>query len=129
MSALIHEFLKEKADEFNNIAFIKNDPISIPHKFSKLQDIEIIGFWVAMLAWGKRKMIINSGNKLVELMDGAPYDFIVNHQEKDRKNFLTFKHRTFQPLDTLYFLEFLQQYYSIHSSLENAFSQHMKNND
>lgn len=126
---MIKAFLEEKVAEFNRPEFIAQDPISLPHQFDKLQDIEIIGFWVAMLAWGKRTTIINSGKKLVELMDGAPHDFMVNHVEKDRAKFLSFKHRTFQPLDTLYFLEFLQSYYKKNNSLETAFSQHLTATD
>jgi uncharacterized protein (TIGR02757 family) len=126
---MLAEFLQEKVLEFNRPEFISEDPISLPHQFSKLQDIEIIGFWVAMLAWGRRSSIINSGKKLIELMDGAPHDFIVNHEEKDRERFLSFKHRTFQPLDALYFLEFLQFYYKNNNSLETAFSQHLSPKD
>jgi uncharacterized protein (TIGR02757 family) len=119
----LRDYLFEKANAFNHPSFIENDPISLPHQFKKLQDIEIIGFWVAMLSWGNRTSIINSGKKLIELMEGSPHDFILNHQEKDRKAFLSFKHRTFQPLDSLYFLEFLQFYYRNNTSLETAFSQ------
>ncbi|NNK90731.1 MAG: TIGR02757 family protein, partial [Saprospiraceae bacterium] len=54
----------------------------------------------------------------------APFEFIVNHQEKDRKRFSEFKHRTFQYTDTLYFLEFLQWYYTQYESLEDAFVGH-----
>lgn len=122
-------YLFEKAETFNHPSFIEKDPISLPHRFSGLQDKEIIGFWVAMLSWGNRTSIINSGNKLIELMDDAPYDFILNHEEKDRERFLNFKHRTFQPLDSLYFLEFLQHYYKNHTSLETAFSQHLSSTD
>lgn len=57
----------------------------------------------------------------MELMDDAPYDFMMNHQEKDRRKFLTFKHRTFQPDDTLYFIHFFQNFYRSHQSLEEAF--------
>ena len=81
-----------------------------------------MGFWVAMLAWGQRKTIINKANELIELMDGSPYEFISQHQEKDRQRFSNFKHRTFQYTDTLYFLEFLQRHYQQHTSLETAFS-------
>lgn len=105
--------------------FIADDPISIPHRFSGLQDREITGFWTATLAWGQRKTIIQSANKLIDLMDGAPYDFIVNHLEEDRARFLDFKHRTFQATDTLWFLEFLQQFYRQNASLEHAFSRHL----
>ena len=122
-------FLDSKVAQFNQTDFIKNDPIQIPHQFTKLQDIEIMGFWTAMLAWGQRKTIINKCKELVALMDGAPYDFMVNHQEKDRAKFLAFKHRTFQATDTLYFLEFFQQYYQQHSSLETAFAKHLQATD
>jgi len=117
----LKSFLDERVDKYNSISFIENDPISIPHRFTKKQDIEISGFWIAMLSWGLRKTIINKGSQLMELMDHAPYDFIVNHKEKDRKAFLAFKHRTFNDIDTLYFLEFLQHHYTQHKSLEYAF--------
>ena len=122
-------WLDECVERYNAPSFIPKDPISIPHQFSKLQDIEIIGFWVAMLAWGQRKTIINKANELIQLMDGAPYDFMKNHKEKDRKRFLSFKHRTFQSTDTLYFLEFFQQYYNKHISLEDAFAQFITKKD
>lgn len=127
--AELKDFLDHKVATYNQPSFIENDPISIPHQFSQLQDIEIMGFWSAMLAWGQRKTIINKSNELIRLMDGAPYDFIVNHQEKDRKRFLDFKHRTFQVIDTLYFLEFFQQFYKKNPSLEVAFSQFIKPQD
>ncbi len=121
--------LNTKVEQYNQTTFIDTDPISLPHQFTKKQDIEIIGFWVATLAWGQRKTIINSGKKLIELMENSPHDFIINHQVKDRKAFLTFKHRTFQPTDTLYFLHFLQKYYQQNQSLETAFSQFLQPTD
>jgi uncharacterized protein (TIGR02757 family) len=121
--------LKQKLDlavrQFNTPGFIQDDPISIPHNLSRLQDIEIMGFWAATLAWGQRKTIIQSAQKLLTLMDGAPYDFVCNHQESDRERFVPFKHRTFQALDTLYFLEFFQQFYQNNHSLETAFARHL----
>lgn len=114
-------FLDEKATTYNHSSFIKNDPISIPKKFDRLQDIEIIGLWTAILSWGQRSTIINNGNRLIELMDSSPYDFIRDHNESDRKRFLKFIHRTFQPTDALYFLHFFQNYYQQHYSLEEAF--------
>lgn len=118
-------FLDEMADHYNGPDFIEKDPVSIPHQFTRLQDIEIIGFWVAMLAWGQRVTIINNARRLIDLMDGAPHDFILQHEEKDRARFSDFKHRTFQYTDTLYFLEFFQWYYRKHDSLEAAFSRHL----
>lgn len=108
-------------EQYNNSSFIESDPISIPHKFTNLQDIEIMGFWTAMLSWGQRVTIINKANELSGLMDNAPFDFISNHSDSDLKKLLNFKHRTFNSTDTLYFIEFFKSFYSKNSSLENAF--------
>jgi len=113
--------LDQKVELYNQTSFIENDPISIPHQFSKLQDIEIAAFWTAMLSWGQRKTIINKANELMSLMDHAPYDFMINHKDSDLKALLTFKHRTFQPDDTLYFISFFKDFYAHHTSLEEAF--------
>jgi uncharacterized protein (TIGR02757 family) len=129
MSQQLYEFLEKKVAEFNISAFIEYDPISVPHRFKKKEDIEITAFWTAILTWGQRKTIINSATVLFELMDNAPHDFIVNHAEKDRNRFLNFKHRTFQPTDTLHFLNFFQDFYKNNDSLENAFLKGYKKND
>ncbi len=117
----LKRFLDQKVEEYNNPEFIDGDPISIPHSFSLRQDIEISAFWTAMFSWGQRITIINKSKELFELMDGAPHDFILNHQEADRKRFKEFKHRTFNFEDTLCFLEFLQSFFMEHQSLEEAF--------
>ncbi len=123
------DYLDELVERFNKPKFIADDPISIPKQFKKKQDIEIIGFWVAMLSWGQRKTIINKSQELIDLMDGAPYEFISQHEEKDRARFANFKHRTFQYTDTLYFLEFFQYYYKNNKSLESAFTKGMTIDD
>jgi uncharacterized protein (TIGR02757 family) len=115
-------YLDEAVSRYNQPDFIANDPISLPHLFTKPQDIEIIGFWVAMLAWGNRTTIIKKGKELLNLLDNSPHDFVINHQENDLKRFLNFKHRTFNATDTLYFLHFFHQHYQKYNSLEDAFT-------
>ncbi len=117
----LKDFLDEKVIQFNRPDFIVHDPISIPHQFSKKQDIEIAGLFAAILAWGQRVTIINKCNELLNYMSGAPYDFILHHRESDLKPFAGFKHRTFNGIDALYFIEFLHQYYQKNDSLEKAF--------
>ncbi|MDB5144743.1 MAG: hypothetical protein JWQ66_3456, partial [Mucilaginibacter sp.] len=119
----LQAFLDSKVSQYNRPDFIKNDPVSVPHMFTKKQDIEIMGFWAAILAWGQRITIINKCKELITLMDGAPYDFIINHEEPDLKKLLHFKHRTFNDIDTLYFIAFFRYHYSHHDSLEDAFMQ------
>lgn len=114
-------FLDAKVDEYNRPGFIENDPICIPHLYTKKQDVEIAAFFAAILAWGQRKTIINKCTELFNRMDNAPHDFIVNHKEEDLKVLLGFKHRTFNDTDLLYFISFFKEHYAHHDSLESAF--------
>lgn len=121
MTENLKAFLDAKVAQYNRPEFIENDPVTIPHIFSGKQDIEIMGFWAATLAWGQRVTIIKKCKELIALMDGAPYDFIINHEEPDLKKLLQFKHRTFNDVDTLYFIGFFRQHYERFESLEDAF--------
>lgn len=115
------DFLNKKVDEFNCPAFIKNDPISVPHLFTKKQDIEIAGFFSAVFAWGKRITTIRKAQDLMERMDNSPHEYILQHTEKNLTNLYGFKHRTFNETDLLYFIAFLKHHYTKHQSLEEAF--------
>jgi len=119
--SILKDFLDEQVIRYNCPAFIEDDPIVIPHAYTNPLDIEIAAFFASTLAWGKRKIIINKGKQLLNMMDNAPYDFIMNHQEKDLEPFLYFKHRTFNTVDTLYFISFLKHHYQKHPTLETAF--------
>lgn len=117
----LKEFLDRKVAQYNVPDFIADDPVCIPHRFTRKQDIEIMGFFAAILAWGQRKTIINKCTELAQRMGGAPYEFISNHGEVDLKQLLGFKHRTFNDTDLLYFVRFLRHHYRHYQSLENAF--------
>lgn len=117
----IKELLNLKAEQYNCPDFIENDPICVPHLFSRKEDIEIAGFFSATLAWGNRKTIIVNSKKLMEWMDNAPGDFIRNHRAADRKRFKHFKHRTFNGEDCSFFLKNLQRIYNHHGGLEKIF--------
>ena len=117
----LKEFLNEKAELYNSLSFIEHDPISIPHRFKKKQDIEIAGLFASVLAWGQRTTIINKSNDLLHRMGNSPHDFLLNHKLNDLKSFESFKHRTFNATDVLYFIEFLSQYYKKNDSLEDLF--------
>lgn len=117
----LKKFLNQKVKEFNNPSFIKDDPVYIPHLFTKKQDIEIAGFFASIFAWGIRKTIINKSKLLLQLMDNSPYDFCLHHSEEDLKKAEKFCHRTFNDTDLLYFISFFKFHYSKHNSLEAAF--------
>ncbi|MBE8712169.1 TIGR02757 family protein [Sphingobacterium hungaricum] len=117
----IKDFLDKKVAAYNRPSFIANDPICIPHLFQDKQNIEIMGFFASILAWGQRKTIINKCKELIERMNGNPYDFILHHQDADLKQLLGFKHRTFNDTDLLYFVSFFKFHYQQFDSLEDAF--------
>lgn len=119
-------FLDKKVDLYNQPSFIKNDPIIVPHSFSKKQDIEIAGFFAAVFAWGNRTTIVNKAKELMQLMDNKPYEFCLHHNSADLKRLSDFKHRTFNYTDLLYFISFFKQHYSKNKTLETAFSRHGK---
>lgn len=125
----LKSFLDEKVEQYNQPNFIGPDPISIPHRYSKKQDVEITGFWAAVLAWGQRVTIINKCQELFGLMDHEPHEFVLNHSENDLKALLKFKHRTFNEVDTLYFIEFFKHFYRSHESLEDAFCAGLRTED
>lgn len=114
-------FLDQKAAQYNSRAFIETDPVSVPHLFSRKEDIEIAGFFAATLAWGQRKVAINNARRLMQMMEMAPHDFVLNFTDSDLKPFRQFVHRTFNATDCEYFLWALKNIYQNHVDLENVF--------
>jgi uncharacterized protein (TIGR02757 family) len=120
----LKEFLDEKVDLYNRPSFIESDPISIPHQYTKKQDIEIAGFLAATIAWGNRKMILRNANRIMELMGNSPFDFIMNHKESHLKRIDGFVHRTFNSDDLIYFIKALQYIYKGKNGLEAIFNEY-----
>ena len=125
----IKQELDTKVELYNQPLFIKDDPISIPHLFTKKQDIEIAGFFAAIFSWGNRTTIINKSKELLQLMDNTPFEFCMHAGPEQLKRLLQFKHRTFNATDLLYFIEFFKFHYSSNHSLETAFTKWMNKND
>ena len=118
----LKNFLDEKAEYYEEPGFIENDPIQIPHLFTKKEDIEIAGFLTSVIAWGQRKTIIKNATRLMQWMDDSPHEFIIGHQSEDLKKFQKFVHRTFNSDDLLYFIYRLNSIYRQEGGLEKVFS-------
>lgn len=119
----LKDFLEEKYFLYSREDFIESDPVSIPHRFTKKEDIEISGFLAATIAWGQRPVILRNSMSLMEKMDHAPHDFIKNFTASDLKPFRKFVHRTFNDVDCVYFLKALQKIYTEKKSLEHLFKE------
>ncbi|REC41912.1 TIGR02757 family protein [Chryseobacterium sp. 5_R23647] len=118
----LKDFLDEKADVYNSLEFIQDDPIQIPHRFSLKQDVEIAGFLAATISWGNRKSIIKSAEKMLDIMGNSPYDFVMNYSENDLNSIKDKSiHRTFNGEDFAYFIKQFNKIYKENESLENLF--------
>lgn len=120
----LKDFLDEKVAAFNTPSFIEDDPISIPHRFTLKEDIEIAGFLAATIAWGNRKVIVKNARRMVELMGNAPYDFVMQHSAQQLERLDGFVHRTFNAVDFAYFIKALKHIYTAHDGLEALFVRH-----
>ena len=118
----VFDFLNQKAEEYNHPDFILLDPISIPHQFSLKQDIEISAFFASTIAWGNRKSIVSSAEKIIKFMGNSPFDFVLNAQEKDLEKIVSKAvHRTFSGEDFKQFIFNLQRVYQNQQSMEDLF--------
>ncbi len=124
----LREFLNAKVLQYNHPSFLESDPLQIPHQFSKREDIEISAFLTATIAWGNRKSIINNANRMMELLDQAPFEFVTQHEHKDLEKLSSFVHRTFNGIDLTYFIQSLQNIYQNHGGLENCFLKNIESN-
>jgi len=131
----IKHFLDAQVNLYNRVDFIHTDPIQIPHRFKRKEDIEIASFLTATISWGQRKTIINNANRLMDLMDNSPYEFLLGttfysdrfarhkaYSNPDYNRIANFVHRTFNSDDCLYFFESLRNIYLLHHGLEDVFT-------
>jgi len=107
----ISSLLNQKVEQYNKPVFIETDPISIPHMFSKNEDIEISGFITSVFSWGRRAAIIKSARQLMDMMDNSPHEFLMNSGDKDFRRFSKFVYRTFNSDDCLFLITALQEIY------------------
>lgn len=119
----LKDFLETKVLQYNTIDFIEPDPISVPHRYSLKEDIEIAGFLASSIAWGNRKMITKNGHRMMDLLGNSPYDFVMNHDDYQLERLDGFVHRTFNADDFKYFIKALKHIYTNKGGLENIFIQ------
>jgi uncharacterized protein (TIGR02757 family) len=113
----LKEFLDFKAAQYEQAQFIATDPISLAHRYSKKEDIEIVAFLMATIAWGNRQSIIKSGEKLLTILGPSPHEYVLHYNDGECPSFI---HRTFNQDDLNGFLLGLQALYR-NGGLQNAF--------
>ncbi|MEQ9264909.1 MAG: TIGR02757 family protein [Balneolaceae bacterium] len=98
--------------------YIDADPVQFMHAFQKKNDQEIAGFFAAIMAWGRRDIVISKVNDLLERMDYRPEEFIGNFSESDSAKLEGFKHRTFKPIDIYWIIKTIQSILLTHGTFE-----------
>ena len=116
----LKDFLDYKAEQYEHPDFIASDPIQLPKRFTRKQDIEIVALLVSTIAWGNRKSIIKSGEQLLDIMDHDPYNWLLSYSTSKQAD-LRFVHRTFNTTDLHYFFTALASIYQSTDTLEELF--------
>ena len=117
VSKEIRELLDSEAARINHPSFIEKDPVQFPRRFESLQDIEIVSFLAATLAWGNRKMICRDIEKMLSLMDNEPYKYMMDRGFEDLDPKVNI-HRTFFASHLQHFLKGLRKIYQDYGSLD-----------
>ncbi|MGC8864781.1 MAG: TIGR02757 family protein [Bacteroidales bacterium] len=112
------QWFEEQVKRYNQPAFIIHDPISIPHRFTRKEDIEIAGFFAALLAWGNRTTILRKASELMERMDNAPAEYVLSTDDSKYISLQGFVHRTFNADDIIFLVEGLHRIYQNEGGLE-----------
>lgn len=99
--------------------YIKDDPVLFMHTFEEKEDRLLAGFFAALMAWGRRDIVIDKVNNLLERMEYRPAGFIANFSEADAGIFEGFKHRTFKPVDMYWLVKILNSILNKHHSFEH----------
>lgn len=106
-------------DRIEHPDYIDSDPILFMHAFNEKEDQLLAGFFAAIMAWGRRDIVIRKVQDLLDRMDNRPADFITNFSDQDARRFKGFKHRTFKPVDIKWLTKILQSILLKWDSFEN----------
>ena len=101
-------YLDSVVEQVENPGYIDSDPIQFIHAFEVKTDREIAGFFAAIMAWGRRDIVIAKVEDLLRRMNYRPTEFVMNFSESDVPKLDGFKHRTFKPEDIYWLVKGLQ---------------------
>ena len=115
-------FLDHQAAMYNVPEFADNDPVQFPRRFSRLEDREIVSLLCSTIAWGNRKMICRDCERLIGMMGGEPYEFLMDKAYEDLPDGNI--HRTFFVENLRRYMRGLRDIYAAHGSLQ-GFARHI----
>ncbi|MGC8653179.1 MAG: TIGR02757 family protein [Candidatus Kryptoniota bacterium] len=122
--ALVEKLFDDYKMSSSIINFHVSDPVFFPKQYSNKLDIEISAFIASILALGPRYAIIRSLNKIFDLIDDSPFDFIVNFDpnvvKKELAGYVQFAYKNIYSADVIQILYMLKLIVLRYGSLELA---------
>ncbi len=113
----IAELLDSEAARLNAPAFIDDDPVQFPRRFTSQRDIEAAALLCATIAWGKRSMICRNCHRMLDMMDNKPAEFIMDgafEELRPEDNI----HRTFFNANLQHWLRGLRRIFERYGTVE-----------
>lgn len=106
-----------------------HDPIELPHRYERPEDIEAAGIIASCLAYGKVKLFKPVIEKILSGMGKSPHSFLMDLDVRKQKHFITCKYRFNEPADILCLLFIMHVILKSHSTLKMAFLKHYRRDD
>lgn len=118
---ILDERLKNQLEaavaRINRPEFVAEDPVQFPRMFTATPDIEIAGLLSAVMAWGRRPMILRDCRRLLDLMEWQPAAWVLSGEwralEDDRN-----LHRTLFGRHLKWLMRGLRRIYSQYGTLD-----------
>ena len=113
--------LDEQYEQFNDARSV-TDPIQIVRRYDRPEDLEIVGFCAAALAFGRVQSVLNSIEGLVAMMLPSPAAYVRGFDPaRDRRTLDHLVHRWTRGIDLAALVWILRQMLDSHGSIEGFF--------
>ena len=91
--------LDREAARMETPDYIPDDPVRFMHEQPDRANAEVAGFLAAMMAWGRRDIVIAKTRDLLRRIEAPAAEFAGNYTDADRARLRGFRHRTFDERD------------------------------
>jgi uncharacterized protein (TIGR02757 family) len=99
-------------------SYIETDPVAFMHAYTRKEDREIAGFFAALMAWGRRDIVMRKVEDLLGRLGHNPYIVIRQYNPSDAGRFNGFVHRTWNATDIDVLCKILCRIYAEYDDFE-----------
>jgi uncharacterized protein (TIGR02757 family) len=98
------------------------DPIQIVRRYARLEDVEVVGFCAAAIAFGRVSSVLQSVERLVAIMGARPAEYVrAFDPDRERSKFQGLIHRWTREVDLIALLWTVKQMIDDAGSIEQFF--------